>query len=380
MQNFNIKGIISPEKLPFGKVCNFIAIYDGTMEKSQQRAGIFFTTDLKEDLSRLTGTYRKERVFLVTESTVNRLWIEKEPYFGIFPGLVLPPGEENKTISSVVAIWEFLSGRGADRKSLLINVGGGMLTDLAGFAASTFKRGIDFVNIPTTLLSQVDASAGGKTGINFKGLKNEIGTFREPAAVFIYPPFLMTLDPKNFLSGFAEMIKHGLIHDPGHLHELRNFDLKSIDFGKLQEIIRHSVDVKSYFISNDPYEKNIRKALNFGHTFGHALESLLMERNQPVLHGYAVAWGMVAELYLSTATSGFPEQETLRLGRWIKELYGPVRSNPDDFNRICELMKHDKKNEGDINFTLLSGIGKFVINRSCPGDKLRHAFDFLLNI
>jgi len=350
------------------------------MEKSQQRAGIFFTTDLKEDLSRLTRTYRQERIFLVTESTVNRLWIENEPFFGIFPRLVLSPGEENKTIASVIAIWEFLSGKGADRKSLLINIGGGMLTDLAGFAASTFKRGIDFVNIPTTLLSQVDASVGGKTGINFMGLKNEIGTFREPVAVFIHPPYLKTLDRKNFLSGFAEMIKHGLIHDPLHLHELRSFDLESVDYGKLQEIIGHSVDVKSYFINNDPYEKNIRKALNFGHTFGHALESLFMERNKPVLHGYAVAWGMIAELYLSTATSGFPKSETLRLGGWIKELYGTFSSNPDDFDRICELMKHDKKNEGDINFTLLTEIGKFVINRSCPGNELRDAFYFLLNI
>lgn len=350
------------------------------MEKSQLRAGIFFTRDLKEDLSRFTEAYRRERVFLVTESTVNRLWIEKDHYCGFFPTMVLAPGEENKTISSVTAVWEFLSNKGADRKSLLINVGGGMLTDLAGFAASTFKRGIDFVNVPTTLLSQVDASVGGKTGINFNGLKNEIGTFREPAAVFIHSPFLKTLDRKNFLSGFAEMIKHGLIHDPGHLNELRSFDLESIDYRKLQDIIRHSADVKSYFVSNDPYEKNIRKALNFGHTFGHAVESLCMERKQPVLHGYAVAWGMVAELYLSTALSGFPGQETLRIGRWIKELYGTFTSDPDDFDRICELMKHDKKNEGDINFTLLSEVGRFVINQSCPGDVLRHAFDFLLNI
>ncbi|MCK5729843.1 MAG: 3-dehydroquinate synthase, partial [Draconibacterium sp.] len=273
--------------------------------------------------------------------------------------------------------WEFLSENGGDRKSLLINIGGGMLTDLAGFAATTFKRGVDFLNVPTTLLSQVDASVGGKTGINFNGLKNEVGTFKEPVAVIINTDFLKTIDRENFISGYAEMIKHGLIYSTEHLNELKKFDFDNIDYNLLQEIIEHSVNVKEYFVSNDPTEQNIRKALNFGHTAGHAFESLAMEQKRPILHGYAVAFGMVTELFLSSKKCDFQVKTVANITNWLLKIYGKFEFNRSDYNRLYELMTHDKKNEsGRINFTLIREIGKIEINQDCDKELIFEALDF----
>ncbi len=328
--------------------------------------------------------YPKGKVFLATEETVNELWVNRFESLLDSNGIekvVISSGEENKKIESVIKIWEFLSKKEGDRKSLLINIGGGMLTDLAGFAATTFKRGIDFLNIPTTLLSQVDASVGGKTGINFNGLKNEIGTFKEPVAVIINTDFLKTIDNENFISGYAEMIKHGLIFSPEHLAELENFNTKNIDYDLLQEIIRHSVNVKEYFVSNDLTENNIRKALNFGHTFGHAFESLAMQQNRPVLHGFAVAYGMIAELFLSVKKCNFPTQDFEKLTKWLLDLYGKFQITKSDYEVLFELMKHDKKNEsGRINFTLLTGIGQININQNCEKELIFEAMDYYRNL
>jgi 3-dehydroquinate synthase len=348
---------------------------------SHNRSKIIFSQNLRDDLILLISKYSKCKIFLATESRVNNLWLHGNSTFDNIPKIVLPAGEENKKLSSVAAIWEFLSNSGADRKSVLFNVGGGMLTDLAGFAASTFKRGIDFVNIPTTLLSQVDASVGGKTGINFNSLKNEIGTFREPEVVVIYPPFLQTLDKCNLLSGYAEMIKHGLIYNPEHLTELMEFDLENINHYEIQELIRHSVEVKKYFVASDPFEKNIRKALNFGHTIGHAFESYAMKQEHPVLHGYAVAWGMISELFLSVETCGFPVEDADRISRWIIQLYGKPDPHSFDFSGLTELMQHDKKNENNrINFTLLSGIGQFEINQNCSKEQITESLKYMQNL
>ena len=341
-------------------------------------SNIIFSDHLREDISRLVDAYPSGKVFLSTESSVDSLWIKEDPFWESFPKVVIPAGEEYKKLASVEKIWEFLIRSGADRKSLLINVGGGMLTDLSGFAASAFKRGMDFINVPTTLLSQVDASVGGKTGINFLGLKNEIGSFREADAVVIHTPFLQTLDDENFRSGYAEMIKHGLIFSPEHLEELTSFDTETINYASLQEMIRHSVEIKKHFVQNDPYEQNIRKALNFGHTVGHAIESLAMEKGRPVLHGYAVAWGMVSELFLSSATCGFPPAEVERISGWISQYYGHSPINSGDFPDLWEVMRHDKKNENNlVNFTLLSGIGKFEINKNCNKELVMEALKFI---
>ncbi len=252
-----------------------------------------------------------------------------------------------------------------------------MLTDLAGFAATTFKRGIDFLNVPTTLLSQVDASVGGKTGINFNGLKNEVGTFKEPVAVIINTNFPETIDQQNFISGFGEMIKHGLIYNSEHLNELKAFDFENIDYNALETIIRHSVNVKAYFVANDPTEQNIRKALNFGHTAGHAFESLAMQQNRPILHGYAVAFGMIVELFLSSKKCNFAVKELKSITEWLVNIYGKFVIIKSDYNQLFELMTHDKKNElGRINFTLLPKIGEIEINRDCNKELIFEAFDF----
>ena len=354
------------------------------MGNSNIYSKIIYTRLVGKELLTWIGKYKKGKVFLATDETVNHLWIPKLEEFlnsNEIKTVVIPAGENNKKLESVAKIWEFLSKNGADRKSLLINIGGGMLTDLAGFAASTFKRGIDFLNIPTTLLSQVDASVGGKTGINFNGLKNEIGAFNEPAAVIINTDFLKTIDQKNFISGFAEMIKHGLIKSPGHLEELKKFDLEEIDYDLLEEIIRHSVEVKKYFVANDLTENNIRKALNFGHTAGHAFESLAMEQNRPVLHGYAVAYGMITELFLSVKKCDFDESDFERITKWLLDIYGSFTISNNDYHRLFELMMHDKKNEaGQINFTLLSELGKIEINQNCEKELIVEALEYFRKV
>jgi len=354
------------------------------MGNSKIYSKIIYSRHLEDELSVWIAKYPKGKVFLATEETVNKIWISKYESFLAEQGIqkvIIPSGENNKKLESVAKIWEFLSKNGGDRKSLLINIGGGMLTDLAGFAATTFKRGIDFLNVPTTLLSQVDASVGGKTGINFNGLKNEVGTFKEPVAVVINTDFLKTIDKNNFISGFAEMIKHGLIYNPDHLEELKTFDFNKIDYDLLQEIIRHSVNVKEYFVSNDLTENNIRKALNFGHTIGHAFESFAMEQNRAILHGYAVAYGMIAELFLSVKKCNFPEKNFEELTKWLLQIYGKFEISDGDFERLFELMTHDKKNEsGRINFTLLPEIGNIEIDQNCEKEMIFEALEYFRKI
>lgn len=354
------------------------------MGNSNIYSKIVYTRNYENELRSLIANYPKGKIFLATEETVNNLWVTSLETFlhdNEIKKVVIPAGEHNKKIESVAKIWEFLSKNGADRKSLLINIGGGMLTDLAGFAATTFKRGIDFLNIPTTLLSQVDASVGGKTGINFNGLKNEVGTFKEPVAVIINTEFLKTIDRQNFISGFAEMIKHGLIYNPAHLHELKTFDIDTINYDGLQEIIQHSVQVKEYFVANDLTEQNIRKALNFGHTIGHAFESFAMEQKRPILHGYAVAYGMIAELYLSVKMCGFSQADLDELCTWLKDIYGNFDIDEADFESLYQLMTHDKKNDsGRINFTLLSKIGKIEINQNCSKELILEALNYYKNL
>lgn len=354
------------------------------MGNSKIYSKILYTRDFAKELRSIVAYYPKGKVFLATEETVDKLWVTKSQTLLDeleIKKVVIPAGEQNKKIESVSKIWEFLSQNGGDRKSLLINIGGGMLTDLAGFAATTFKRGFDFLNIPTTLLSQVDASVGGKTGINFNGLKNEVGTFKEPVAVIINTDFLKSIDCENFISGFAEMIKHGLIYSPEHLEELKTVDFDNIDYDELQEFIQHSVNVKEYFVSNDLTEQNIRKALNFGHTVGHAFESFAMKQQRPILHGYAVAYGMIVELYLSAKMCKFPQSDLKKNTDWLQSIYGKFEVSENDFDMLYQLMTHDKKNDsGRINFTLLPKIGKIEINQHCHKELIFEALNYYKNL
>lgn len=338
------------------------------------------TNQLETALNGIVASYPKGKVYVVVDEHTREHCLPLLLAFDFFraiPVLELHSGEENKNLESVVAVWNFLEENGADRKSLLINLGGGMLSDLCGFAASCFKRGLHFVNIPTTLLAQVDASVGGKTGINFNGLKNEIGVFNQPQTVIIASQFLQSIDKKNFLSGFAEMLKHGLIHSKAHWDECLAFDFDNTDYETLNGMIARSVAIKEYFVVNDPTEQNIRKALNLGHTVAHAFESLALHQGRPILHGYAVAYGLIVELFLSAQKAGFPMEQANEIANWVINTYGPFEITNDDYEALYLKMTKDKKNEaGRINFTLVPEIGKVEININCEKDLIFEALDY----
>jgi 3-dehydroquinate synthase len=291
--------------------------------------------------------------------------------------IVIGSTDVHKTLETLAYVWTELGNCGGTRHSLLVLIGGGMVTDLGGFAASTFKRGINYINIPTTLLSMVDASVGGKTGINFNGLKNEVGVFNAANSVIIDTKFLRTLDVPNLCSGYAEMLKHGLISNEKNWVELINFEIQAPNFDQLRRMVADSVMIKEKIVKEDPHEHGIRKALNLGHTVGHAFESLSLEENRPVLHGYAVAWGLVCELYLSTLKCGFPMDKLHQTVSYIKENYGIFNFDCNDYERLYEFMLHDKKNTaGIINFTLLGGVGDIRINQTANKKEIFEVLDF----
>jgi 3-dehydroquinate synthase len=345
------------------------------MEKQK----VIISNQLEQILSEEIAACKTDHTFILTDETTLRLCLPVVSSYACLQGaktITIKAGDTHKDLESISHVWNELQRMGATRHSLLINLGGGMVTDLGGFAASTFKRGISFINIPTTLLSMVDASVGGKTGINFGGLKNEIGVFNNASCVILDTIFLQTLDEENILSGYAEMQKHGLISTEEHWAELMNFDIEKPDLKELGDLVAKSVQVKERIVTEDPTEKGIRKALNLGHTVGHAFESLALQR-KPVLHGYAVAWGLVCELYLSVAKASFPVDKMRQMTRFIFEHYGRMSITCDDYPALLELMTHDKKNTGnDINFTLLGGIGDIRINQTATKEEIEEALDF----
>lgn len=338
---------------------------------------ITYTLDIRKDIDRLCSE-NYDQMFILTDDTTEQLC---RPLLGHIDGvgesIVIPAGDDNKTLETVSKVWTELQQRKASRHSLLINLGGGMVTDLGGFAASTFKRGIDFVNIPTTLLAMVDAAVGGKTGINFNDFKNEIGVFRDAREVIIDTSFLRSLDSQNLRSGYAEMLKHSLLKDTAMWASHVTFDLYKPNFVQLQEMVRQSIEVKRAVVAEDPTEKGIRKALNLGHTFGHALESLAMLQQRTGLHGYFVAWGLICELYLS-CSQGFPIDKMRQTVRYIRENYGDFPFSCNDYEHLYQLMLHDKKNVGNvINFTLLRDVGDILIDQHATKEEVFEAFDFL---
>lgn len=294
--------------------------------------------------------------------------------------ITILPGDSFKTIDTLYKVWSALQERGATRHSLLLNLGGGMVTDLGGFAAATFKRGIRFVNIPTTLLAMVDAAVGGKTGINFGGLKNEIGAFCEADAVVIDTHFLSTLDAQNLRSGYAEMLKHALLSGREMWVRHLQFDLSAPDFAVLQHLVRESIEVKQHIVTEDPHEKGLRKALNLGHTIGHAIEAhyLSKQESSALLHGYAVAWGLVCALYISVAQSNLPTEVLHHTARFVFDYYGRPAIGCNDYDTLYDYMRHDKKNRGaQINFTLLSDIGQILIDQQVDQTLIYESIDFL---
>ena len=340
---------------------------------------VVISENLTEALATAIAECEHDRTFILVDETTERCCLPVVSGMDCVRDaqtIVIGATDSHKTLESLSYVWEALGEGGATRHSLLINIGGGMVTDLGGFAASTFKRGINYINIPTTLLSMVDASVGGKTGINFRGLKNEIGVFSNASTVILDTTFLKTLDAENICSGYAEMLKHGLISNEKMWAELINFDLARPDLQQLQTMVADSVAVKQRIVTEDPLEQGIRKALNLGHTVGHAFESFAL-KHSPILHGYAVAYGLISELYLSTVKTGFPSDKMHQTVSFIKEHYGKMAITCDDYPTLLELMTHDKKNvAGTINFTLLGGIGDIRINQTATKEDIYEALDF----
>ncbi len=300
--------------------------------------------------------------FLATDKTIEIIEIES--------------GEAEKNINTCVEIWNILTELGADRKTLLINIGGGVITDIGGFIASTFKRGIDFINIPTTLLAMVDASIGGKNGVDLGNLKNQIGVINVPKTVLIDTEFLATLPQNEMRSGLAEMLKHGLIFDADYWLQFQ--DLSQTDFADFDELIHRSIEIKNEIVMQDPTENGIRKALNFGHTLGHAIESYFLENKnkKTLLHGEAIAVGMILESYISWQKGLLSEAEYQEIKKTIKAIFDTITFEENDLQPIFDLLIHDKKNEyGKIQFALLDGIGKIKINQEVDTEIITKSFE-----
>ena len=352
------------------------------MEKQE----VIISENLEQCLTAAVERVEHDRLFVLTDETTLRLCWPRVAGLACMAGarmVTIGATDEHKTLESLTQVWTQLQQGGATRHSLMVNLGGGMVTDLGGFAASTFKRGIAYINVPTTLLAMVDASVGGKTGINFGGLKNEIGVFNNARTVILDTEFLLTLDYENLASGYAEMLKHGLISTKEHWAELLRFDIAERErngvapYGTQGQMVGRSVAVKERVVEEDPLEQGLRKALNLGHTVGHAFESMAMEEGRTVLHGYAVAWGLVCELYLSTRKTGFPVGRMRQTVQYIKEHYGTFRLDCKEYERLWELMGHDKKNTaGQVNFTLLGDIGDVRINQTATKEEVFDALDF----
>lgn len=311
----------------------------------------------------LTTKYKdSKKIVIVDENTEQECWPFVLTTFEALSDaevILLPSGEENKVMEVCFQVWEAFTNYNIQRNDLIINLGGGVVTDMGGFIASVYKRGLDFINIPTTLLSIVDASVGGKTGINLGAHKNQLGVFSAPELTVCDPAFLHTLDPKELLSGKAEMIKHGLIASASLFNELIN-DKNEIPSERL---IEAAIQIKSDIVDKDFKENGERKKLNFGHTIGHAIEGYLLEKQVEITHGECVAWGMLVESYLSFELAGLSAEELEKIETVIREMYPKLPIEGSDFNHLLQLMRHDKKNKGDkINFTLLNTIGKSTVD------------------
>ena len=340
---------------------------------------IIYSSKISESIEELLQTKEYDKLFILTDENTLKFampLLSDSKKCSEAHVITILADDTNKNLENLSTIRRALVDEGATRKSLLINLGGGMVTDMGGFAAATFKRGIEHINIPTTLLGAVDAAVGGKTGINFEGLKNEIGTFTQPSAVLIDTRFFKTLSKEHLLSGFAEMLKHGLISNTENYNKLISFDISNPDYDELLNLVADSVSIKENIVEEDPLEKGIRKYLNLGHTSGHAIESLAMKRNTPVQHGYAVAWGLVCEAILSYMKFGFSQSEIHRLVDYVKANYGAFPISCDDYAYLYEKITHDKKNEsGRINYTLLKAIGEVEINVSVTKEEIESSFD-----
>ena len=347
---------------------------------STKNAIVHFNPKVYSELNSFIAISQPSKIFVLVDTNTHihclpRFLLQMHSGEVTIEVIEIPDGEDHKTLDICISVWESLSKHRADRKSLLINLGGGVVTDLGGFVASTYMRGIDYVNIPTSLLAMVDASVGGKTGVDLGVLKNQIGVISEGRLVLVDTSYLATLPLNHMVSGFAEMLKHGLIYDKSYWHKLTK--LKGLDASSLDELIYESVVIKNSVVSQDIYEQGLRKTLNFGHTLGHAIESYYLKRDIPLLHGEAIAIGMILESYLSSELCGLPTDELKSISSEILKTFKKTDFSGTDYEEIIALMAHDKKNShGIIKFVLLEAIGKPKLNCEASNAVILEAFKY----
>lgn len=342
---------------------------------------IYFKDEAYMQLNNYLSNNQINKIFVLVDENTKTLCLpqfkNKVPNTIEVVTITINAGEINKNITTCVKVWTKLTELQADRKSLMLNLGGGMVTDLGGFVASTFKRGIKFINIPTTLLSMVDASVGSKTGVDLDNLKNLVGLFSNPEMVLIDPTFLTTVSEREIKSGVAEIIKYGLTFNPKLLIDIKDDKWKNIN--DLNDIIHQSISIKNNVVLEDFRETNLRKALNYGHTVGHAIESYFLEHEslENLLHGEAVAIGMVIEAYVSKKLHGFPINELESLKDYVLKTYGKITIGKEHYTSILDLMKHDKKNaNGVVKYILLKDVGEFILDVTAPNDLITEGLDY----
>jgi len=349
---------------------------------STKNSIVHFNSEVYTKLNGYIKTTKPSKIFVLVDTNTHDYCLPKfleqlESGEIIVEVMEMPNGEDHKTIDICMGVWEALSEYNADRKSLLINLGGGVVTDLGGFVASTYMRGIKYINIPTSLLAMVDASVGGKTGVDLGALKNQVGVINEGVMVGVDTSFLDTLPQNEMVSGFAEMLKHGLIYDKTYWNILTH--LENLDISDLDNLIYDSVLIKNKVVTEDPKEQGLRKILNFGHTLGHAIESYFLENadKTPLLHGEAIAIGMILEAYLATKVCGLSQEELEIITNGILKTFSKADITKKDQAIIIKLLIHDKKNShGIINFVLLEAIGKPKIDCVVSNELILEAFDY----
>jgi len=335
---------------------------------------------IAESLTSFLARKQYSRIFvLVDENTKEHCLPKVAPILPDVTVIEIKSGEQHKNIDTCQHIWQSLMLAGADRNSLMINLGGGVIGDMGGFAAATFKRGINFIQIPTTLLAQVDASIGGKLGVDFSGIKNSIGLFSNPQTVLIDERMLPTLPKAELWSGFAEMLKHGMLSGHQHLEQIMNIDPTT---EIPTSLIKSSLQVKKAIVASDPYEKGIRKILNWGHSLGHAVEShSLFHSKTPLLHGEAIAIGMVVELYLSEKLMGFPIDQMHKISKYLLAKYPSYFYNKSDIPMMLDYLTNDKKNKnGELLFTLLKEVGIPVFDIPITSEQAQEALEFYMEV
>lgn len=340
-----------------------------------------FQEDAYVKLNQFIASYNPSKIFVLVDENTHENCAQKllqtiETTKEI-ELIEIESGEENKNLETCSGVWHALTELGADRKSLLINLGGGVITDLGGFAASCFKRGIAFVNIPTTLLSMVDASVGGKTGVDLGVLKNQIGLFSDPEMVLIDFDYLETVPAREIISGLAEIIKYGITYDVKLWDEIMSF--KELSINNISTLIHRSIEIKNEVVTEDPKEAGLRKILNYGHTLGHAVESYFLEseEKEKLTHGEAIAIGMITEAYISEKLLNFPFEKLQNIKEKLIAIYGKVTILESDFEPIMEYLIHDKKNVGGrVNFVLLNDFESYKLDCKVEKELIIEALNY----